>query len=150
MELAISVSLQRPLGEGRLAPASADPKDPARIEWPFAGIAENVRRLREGWRLAARIVEAGGLSSDTELPGRVAAQSDAEVDEHVAAHHAAFYHGVGTCSMGETSGVVDLRCRVRGVEGLRVVDASIAPRVPRTNTNLLVIALAERAARLMA
>ena len=145
-QLAISVSLQRPLGEGTLAAQSADPKDPARIAWPFAGIPENVRRLREGWRLAARIVETAGLSSDRELPRRVADQSDADLDEHVAREHAAFYHGVGTCSLGE---VVDAQCRVRGIDGLRVVDASIAPRVPRTNTNILVIALAERAAALL-
>jgi choline dehydrogenase len=145
-ELAISVSLQRPLGSGRMRPASVDPRAPAHIEWPFPGLAENVCRLREGWRLAARIVEAGKLSSDPDLPQRVADQPDAELDEHVAANHAAFYHGVGTCSLGR---VVDPECRVLGARGLRVVDASIAPLVPRTNTNVLVIALAERAAQLI-
>jgi choline dehydrogenase len=148
-ELSISVSLQRPAGAGRLRAASADPKDPARIEWPFAGIADNVRRLREGWRLAARIVERAGLSSEPGLPRRALEQSDAELDEHVALHHAAFYHGVGTCRMDAAGGVVDPKCRVRGVEALRVADASIAPIVPRTNTNLLVIAIAERAAELL-
>jgi choline dehydrogenase len=152
-ELAISVSLQRPLGRGRISLASPDPAQPGRIEFPFAGIAENVRRLREGWRLAAALVDAGGLSSDRELPRRVNDQSDAQLDEHVARNHAAFYHGVGTCSLGgpgDPGRVVDAHCRVRGVDGLRVVDASIGPEVPRTNTNLLVIACAERAAQLIA
>jgi choline dehydrogenase len=151
-ELAISVSLQRPLGRGRISLASADPAQPGRIEFPFAGIAENVRRLRAGWRLAAALVETAGLSSDPQLPRRVNDQTDAELDEHIARSHAAFYHGAGTCSLGEASDpdrVVDPHCRVRGIDGLRVVDASIAPEVPRTNTNILVIACAERAAELI-
>jgi choline dehydrogenase len=151
-ELAISVSLQQPAGTASISATSADPRAPARIDWPFAGIAENVRRLREGWRLAAAIVETSGLCADPDLPRRVADETDAALDEHVAAHHAAFYHGVGSCRMGETgdpSAAVDPQCRMRGIDGLRVVDASIVPAVPRSNTNILVIATAERAAALM-
>jgi choline dehydrogenase len=152
-ELAISVSLQRPSGTGSIAATRADPREPGRIEFPFAGLAENVRRLREGWRLAARIVETAGLSTEPDALRRVADQSDAELDEHVAQQHAAFYHGVGTCSLGSDSApdcVVDPDCRVRGIDGLRIADASIAPLVPRTNTNLLAIAIAERAAERVA
>jgi len=72
---------------------------------------------------------------------------DAELDRWIAAHHGAFYHGVGTCRMGdEATSVTDPSCRVRGVDGLFVVDASTIPRVPRSNTHLVVVALAERAA----
>jgi choline dehydrogenase len=152
-ELAVSVSLQRPSGTGSIAAASADPAAPGRIEFPFAGLPENLRRLREGWRLAARILDTANLSADRELVRRVADQSDAELDEHVAREHAAFYHGVGTCSIGDASNgscAVDPDCRVRGVDGLRIADASIAPRVPRTNTNLLAIAIGERAAERIA
>ena len=56
------------------------------------------------------------------------------------------YHPVGTCAMGS---VVDAELRVEGVEGLRVVDASVMPMVPRGNTNAPVIAIAERASDLI-
>jgi choline dehydrogenase len=152
LELCISIALQLPEGTGSITPESSDPRARARIVWPFAGLAENVRRLREGWRLAARIVEASGLSSDPDDLARKRDMSDTELDEHIASAHEAFYHGVGTCRMGADAAedaVVDTRCRVRGVEGLRVVDASIIPHVPRTNTNLAVMALAERASELI-
>ena len=122
------------------------------MRWPFAGLPENIRRLREGWRLAARIVEATDLSSDADDLVRKRDMSDAELDEHIADAHEAFYHGVGTCRIGsdrDTDAVVDTKCRVRGVEGLRIVDASIIPQVPRTNTNLAAMAVAERAAELL-
>ena len=88
-----------------------------------------------------------------DAPVRAAlSSSDAELDALIAAEHTAFYHGVGTCAMGawdDESTVVDPECRVRGVERLRIVDASVIPTVPRSNTNLVVTALAERAAELL-
>jgi choline dehydrogenase len=90
------------------------------------------------------------VAASPEALRKVEFANDADLDEHIATAHAAFYHGVGTCGMGEAeTSVVDTRCAVRGVEGLHVVDCSIVPTVPRTNTNLLAIALAERAAEFL-
>ena len=69
---------------------------------------------------------------------------------HVARTTFAIYHPVGTCRMGEdAAAVVDAELRVNGLEGLRVIDASVMPVVPRGNTNAPTIALAERAADLI-
>ena len=75
---------------------------------------------------------------------------DGDSDEALRAHAArttfAIYHPVGTCAIGS---VVDTELRVNGLEGLRVVDASVMPTVPRGNTNAPTIAIAERAADLI-
>ena len=83
--------------------------------------------------------------------------TDAEVREWIRRDLGTLYHPVGTCTMGGDSRlalakitrVVDPELRVRGVEGLRVVDASVMPVVPRGNTNAPTIAIAERAADLI-
>jgi choline dehydrogenase len=152
-DLQISVSLQLPDGAGTITPSSADPAAPARIAWPFAAIPSNVRRLREGWRLAARVSHETGLASDRAELDAARALGDDALDEHIAAAHTAFYHGCGTCRMGsvddgdDRDAVVDPDCRVIGVDGLRVVDAAVIPHVPRSNTNVVVTALAERMAQ---
>jgi choline dehydrogenase len=65
-------------------------------------------------------------------------------DEHVRATARGFFHPVGTCALGR---VVDSACRVRGFENLYVVDASVMPTIPRVNTHLSTLAIAERMAR---
>jgi choline dehydrogenase-like flavoprotein len=142
-ELGMSVSLQLPDGEGEVVGDS----DPARIVWPFTSTPTNIARLREAWRMAAQIAGASGLltPAGASTVEDSLAMDDGAVDAMIAETHSAFYHGVGTCRMGD---VVDTECRVVGVEGLRVCDASIIPTVPRSNTNLAVMALAERFVRL--
>jgi choline dehydrogenase len=79
------------------------------------------------------------------------ASTDAAVlREHLGRRSQTLYHPVGTCAMGsDPAAVVDAELRVHGVEGLRVVDASVMPVVPRGNTNAPTIAVAERAADLI-
>ena len=84
-------------------------------------------------------------------------RSDAEIRDFIRHNLTTIYHPVGTCAMGGDSrlaasrltSVVDPELRVRGIEGLRVVDASVMPTVPRGDTNAPTIAIAERAADLI-
>jgi choline dehydrogenase len=80
-----------------------------------------------------------------------ASDSDEDVTAFIRARVQTHYHPVGTCKMGvDELSVVDPQLRVRGVEGLRVVDASVMPTIPRGNTNAPTIAVAERAAEIIA
>ncbi|MPY99721.1 MAG: choline dehydrogenase [Actinophytocola sp.] len=84
------------------------------------------------------------------LPDATSAASDADLAEHVRQWTQTLYHPVGTCAMGSgDSAVVDPELRVRGVEGLRVVDASVMPTVTRGNTNAPTVMIAEKAADLL-
>ena len=86
------------------------------------------------------------------------AHTDLDMRDYIRANVVSGYHPVGTCAMGGNVGrsasgydsVVDPLLRVRGVDGLRVVDASVMPTLPRGNTNAPTIAIAERAADLIA
>ena len=146
-ELGMSVSLQLPDGEGDVRSGASD-DDLARIRWPFTSMPSNVERLRDGWRTAVTIARASGLLLHDDVLDAEVAMSDTEVDRLIAESHTAFYHGVGTCRFAVhgdgDDGVVDAECRVHGVDGLRVCDASVIPTVPRSNTNLVVMAVAER------
>lgn len=148
-ELGVSVSLQLPEGEGSVTPTGDDLLGPADIRWPFTELPANIGRLRDGWRLAAMIGRASGVALDPRDADADLARSSDEIDAIVRSTHAVFYHGVGTCRMGDRGEdrVVDTDCAVVGVEGLFVVDASIIPTVPRTNTNLAAMAVAEHFVR---
>ena len=146
-ELVISVALQLPDGAATITPNALDPTTKARISWPFASIPSNVSRLADGWRLGLDLISASGLAIDLDAVDLARATAPGELDAIIDQTHYAFYHGAGSCRMGEAdTAVVDDRCRVHGIDGLRIVDMSIAPHVPRSNTNLMAVALAERAA----
>jgi choline dehydrogenase len=91
------------------------------------------------------------LARYLEAPWRLGATpSDDDLIEHVRDHTQTLYHPTSTCAMGTgEDAVVDPDLRVRGVTGLRVVDASVFPAVPRGNTNAPTIMLAEKAADLI-
>ena len=98
-------------------------------------------------RLLLEIVRQPAMAPYCATPFTVPAdETEDALREHIARHTTTLYHPVGTCAMG---GVVDAELRVNGVEGLRVVDASVMPMVPRGNTNAPTIAVAERAADLI-
>ena len=103
----------------------------------------------EGVRLARRLAHAKAFDpfrGDELHPGD-AAKTDNEIVEFLRNELETLYHPVGTCKMGNDAlAVVDAKLRVHGIERLRVVDASIMPRVPAGNTNAPVIMIAEKAA----
>jgi choline dehydrogenase len=109
-------------------------------------------RMIAGLRSALEICAQPALAPYCAEPFNVpAGDSNEALRAHAARTTFAIYHPVGTCRMGsDSAAVVDEQLRVNGLEGLRVIDASVMPTVPRGNTNAPTIALAERAAELIA
>jgi len=131
---------------------SANPLDSPRVQLNLFSDPSDFEIARRGIRTARRIFatrpQADIIARETR-PGS-AVQSDAEIDAYVRQTAQVTQHPVGTCSMGAgADAVVDPQLRVRGVEGLRVVDASVMPTVPGANTNAAVIMIAERASDLI-
>ncbi len=140
---------ERSRGSVRLA--SKDPTAKPIVHNDFYAVAQDMQRMVAGLRLALEICGQPALAPYCAEPFNV---PDGDSDEALAAHAArttfAIYHPVGTCRMGtDEAAVVDPELRVNGLDGLRVVDASVMPTVPRGNTNAPTIALAERAADLI-
>jgi choline dehydrogenase len=108
--------------------------------------------LLHGVRLAREVVCRAPLAPfvrEELLPGEHA-EDDEALMAHLRAHSQTLYHPVGTCALGVDPGtVVDPELRVRGVDGLRVVDASAIPALPRGHTNWPVVMVAERASELI-
>jgi choline dehydrogenase len=144
--------LVAPKSVGRLRLRSADPRWRPEIDAGYLSAEEDLAALVAGVRLARHVATAGVLPkwmASEYLPGEGATSDDAIAD-CIRQYGQTLYHPVGTCAMGVSdASVVDLECRVRGVEGLRVVDASVMPTVPRGNTNAPTIAIAERASDLI-
>jgi 4-pyridoxate dehydrogenase len=140
------VALLRPKSRGRISLASADPRAPARIGLNFLAEDDDLKVLRAGMRMA---IDVGRQSPMAPFIGAemTPLKSDAEIDAHIRATGITVYHPIGTCRMGGDDGsVVDPELRVRGVDGLRVVDASVMPDLIGGNINAVVIMIAEKAA----
>ena len=139
----------RPESRGHVHVATADPTVQPDIIFNYLTAPEDCATLVAGLRMARRIVGQPALADfiDSEtLPGAEMV-SDEGLLAFCRAVGSSLYHPVGTCRMGDDArSVVDCELRVRGVEGLRVVDASIMPRIISGNTNAPVIMIAEKAA----
>lgn len=149
--LALGGCVLKPKSRGYVAIASPDPTAKPIIVHNYLTEQADVDSALAGLRMTMEILRTAPLSDHIDQP---ASAPEGDSDEALLAHmrRNAFtlYHPVGTCRMGGDEGsVVDPELRVRGTEGLRVVDASVMPTVPRGNTNAPVIALAERAADLI-
>lgn len=152
--ITLSACILRPHSRGRISITSNDPLQAPSIQAGYLTTEEDrtlavdlVRRMRE-------IASAQPMSRfvvEEHEPG-IAKQSDAEILDWVRRRAGSIFHPVGTCAMGSASdpmSVVDSRLRVHGLDGLRVVDGSIMPRIVSGNTNAPIIMLAERAADLI-
>ena len=138
----------RPKSTGRVALASADPFTPPRIDPNFLAAEEDLATLLAGFKLAREIMAADALAPWREREMHTeGVVSDDELAHRLRQRADTIYHPVGTCRMGaDEMAVVDGELRVRGLEGLRVVDASVMPKLVGGNTNAPVIMIAERAA----
>jgi choline dehydrogenase-like flavoprotein len=148
----IHVGLLRPKSRGSVSLASADPLAMPMIDTNFLAERDDVDRLIQGFKLARKIMRRPALTrfGGKESRNSAQAQSDAQIEAFVRAHADCAYHPVGTCRMGTgPQDVVDDQLRVKGVEGLRVVDASIMPNIVSGNTNAPTIMIAEKAADLI-
>lgn len=151
----IGVGLQRTAGRGRLVLADGDPARPPVAEYRHLAEEADRRRMREGVRLTAELLHTAALASVGTpaggLTGAVLAD-DAALDGWIGGRLTTAVHLAGTARMGpesDPSAVVDQELRVRGVEGLRVADTSVLPRVPSRGPAASAVLVGERAAELM-
>ena len=153
--MTVLVGLVDVASRGRVRLRSADPRHRPAIDPGYLSDDRDSRALAAGLKMAREFVTAKPMAAicASELAPGAHIRSDAELLAYVRSSVTTLYHPVGTCAMGGESrwnSVVDPELRVRGVSGLRVVDASVMPVVPRGNTNAPTIAIAERAADLIA
>ena len=146
------VCLLRPKSRGTLRLASADPLAAPLIDPAFLQDPDDMARLVRGFKLTRHMLQQPALArhGGQEAKASASAQSDGEIEQFIRNHADTIYHPVGTCRMGnDPLAVVDARLRVHGVDGLRVVDASVMPQVVGGNTNAPVIMMAEKAVDMM-
>ncbi|GAA2613937.1 GMC family oxidoreductase [Paractinoplanes durhamensis] len=142
----------RPQSRGTIRLASTDPLEAPLIDPNYLGDQADVRRMVEAVKMSrdifASVAFKAHLKSEL-LPGPKV-QTDAEIEQFVRERADCYHHQAGSCRIGiDDLAVVDPELRVRGVDGVRVVDASVMPAVPSGNCHTAVVAIAERAADLI-
>ncbi len=145
-------TLIRPQSRGHLFLRSSDPWEPPAIVANYFDNAADLDVLVAGVKLSRRLAQTRSLDRfrGPEVRPGPQVQSDQEIAEFIRNKFQTVYHPVGTCKMGsDEMAVVDAQLRVRGIEGLRVVDASVIPVIVSGNTNAPTIMIAEKAADLI-
>ena len=148
----VSCVLELPEGSGWVRLASADPAVQPEFNYRYFEHPEDTRRLRDGVRMAATMLETaayGGVCEGRIAPTDEVLNDDDSLDLWMKRTVGSARHVSGTCKIGtddDPMAVVDQRCKVRGIDGVWVADSSVMPVVPRANTNASAIMIGERVA----
>ena len=142
------VCVLRPKSRGSVGLSSADPMAAPRIDPQFLSDPEDLAVLIKGARKTRQLMQTEPLAGYIHKELFIKEEpDDAALEQHIRARSDTIYHPVGTCKMGQDDmAVVDPELKVRGLAGLRVVDASVMPRLIGGNTNAPTIMIAEKAA----
>ena len=148
----IRPTLLHPDSRGEILLRSADPKDPPRIVYNFFTAPNDLPTFRQGFKLAREVgshAALAGFRGEERKPG-VTVQTDAEIDAFLKSTAITAHHPAGTCAMGiGPDAVLDPQMKVRGMEALRVVDASAMPDMVSAHINACVLMMAEKASDLI-
>ena len=142
------VCLLQPKSRGSVTLASRDPMALPLVDPNFLADPDDMARMVRGFKRTREILMQPALAKfgAKELAASAGARTDAEIEQFIRQYADTIYHPVGTCRMGPgPMDVVDAELRVHGLAGLRVVDASIMPRIVSGNTNAPTVMIAEKA-----
>lgn len=144
----LHVTLMRPKSRGSVTLASRDPMDKPLIDPAFFKEKEDLQTMMSATQMGLRIMQSDGLAAYRgEMLYPFDANNPAQVENFLRDHSDTEYHPVGTCKMGpahDPLAVVDSELRVHGLQGLRVIDASVMPHLVSGNTNAPTIMIAEK------
>ena len=150
--MTIAVSIARPESRGTIMVKSPDPFERPSLKPNYLSVPNDLRVSLAGIALARRVFAAPALARHSvaeTTPGPGVANED-ELADYIRRQGTTIYHICGTCKMGEDPmAVVDPRLKVRGLGGLRVIDASVMPTVTTANTNAPTIMIAEKGAAII-
>ncbi|MDV2703911.1 GMC family oxidoreductase [Pseudomonas aeruginosa] len=146
--MSIHACLLYPKSVGQVTLASTDPLTPPLIDPAFLTHPDDIATLIKGYKIIRQVIEAPALQAlKPREVLKVPMQTDAEIEQMIRNRADTLYHPIGTCKMGcDPLAVVDARLRVHGLDGLRVVDASIMPTIVGCSTTAATVMIGEKAA----
>ena len=148
----INISLSRPKSKGRVQIVSSDPTKHPSIEANYLNDRYDKKELIKGVKISRKIANSRAFQQFNVIEIKPGLKCNSEIDllNYIKESAGSLYHPTGTCRMGEDkNSVVNQDLQVRGIQGLRVVDASIMPSIISGNTNATVIMIAEKASEII-